>query len=43
MSDNTPKEQNSIPTSKVERSAKFVKTGFQNRWELYKALFQKTV
>jgi predicted unusual protein kinase regulating ubiquinone biosynthesis (AarF/ABC1/UbiB family) len=29
MSDNTPKEQNSIPTSKVERSAKFVKTGFK--------------
>jgi hypothetical protein len=28
MSDN-PKEQNSIPTTKVERSAKFVKTGFQ--------------
>ncbi|RYY32800.1 MAG: AarF/ABC1/UbiB kinase family protein [Sphingobacteriaceae bacterium] len=28
MSD-TPKEQNSIPTSKVERSAKFVKTGFK--------------
>ncbi len=27
MSDNTPKEQNSIPTSKVQRSAKFVKTG----------------
>jgi predicted unusual protein kinase regulating ubiquinone biosynthesis (AarF/ABC1/UbiB family) len=25
----TPKEQNSIPTSKVERSAKFVKTGLQ--------------
>ena len=29
MSDNTAKEQNSIPTSKVERSAKFVKTGFK--------------
>ncbi|MBK0380502.1 ABC1 kinase family protein [Mucilaginibacter segetis] len=29
MSDNTPKEQNSIPTSKVERSARFVKTGFK--------------
>jgi predicted unusual protein kinase regulating ubiquinone biosynthesis (AarF/ABC1/UbiB family) len=29
MSDKTPKEQNSIPTSKVERSAKFVKTGFK--------------
>jgi predicted unusual protein kinase regulating ubiquinone biosynthesis (AarF/ABC1/UbiB family) len=29
MSDNTSKEQNSIPTSKVERSAKFVKTGIQ--------------
>ena len=29
MSDNTSKEQNSIPTSKVERSAKFVKTGFK--------------
>ncbi|MBB5395716.1 AarF/ABC1/UbiB kinase family protein [Mucilaginibacter sp. AK015] len=29
MSDNTNKEQNSIPTSKVERSAKFVKTGFK--------------
>src|SRR6201985_2626869 len=28
MSD-TPKEQNSIPTSKVHRSAKFVKTGFK--------------
>src|SRR5476651_458262 len=27
MSDNIPKEQNSIPTSKVERSAKFIKTG----------------
>jgi predicted unusual protein kinase regulating ubiquinone biosynthesis (AarF/ABC1/UbiB family) len=26
---NIPKEQNSIPTSKVERSAKFVKTGFK--------------
>ena len=25
----TPKEQNSIPTTKVERSAKFVKTGFK--------------
>ena len=29
MSDNTSKEQNSIPTTKVERSAKFVKTGFK--------------
>jgi predicted unusual protein kinase regulating ubiquinone biosynthesis (AarF/ABC1/UbiB family) len=29
MSDNTAKEQNSIPTTKVERSAKFVKTGFK--------------
>jgi predicted unusual protein kinase regulating ubiquinone biosynthesis (AarF/ABC1/UbiB family) len=29
MSENTAKEQNSIPTSKVERSAKFVKTGFK--------------
>ena len=29
MSDNTPHEQNSIPTSKVQRSAKFVKTGFK--------------
>src|SRR6201996_3190921 len=29
MSDNTPKEQNSIPTSKAQRSAKFVKTGFK--------------
>src|ERR1700759_3903649 len=29
MSDNTSKEQNSIPTSKVQRSAKFVKTGFK--------------
>jgi len=29
MSGNQPKEQNSIPTSKVERSAKFVKTGFK--------------
>src|ERR1700712_3274658 len=29
MNDNTPKEQNSIPTTKVERSAKFVKTGFK--------------
>lgn len=29
MSDNTSNEQNSIPTTKVERSAKFVKTGFQ--------------
>ena len=29
MSDNTPKAQNSIPTSKVQRSAKFVKTGFK--------------
>src|SRR5476651_755504 len=28
MSD-TPKEQNSIPTSKTQRSAKFVKTGFK--------------
>src|SRR5476651_2580413 len=28
MSD-TPKEQNSIPTSKVQRSSKFVKTGFK--------------
>ena len=29
MSDYTPKEQDSIPTSKVQRSAKFVKTGFK--------------
>ncbi|MCO5934037.1 AarF/ABC1/UbiB kinase family protein [Mucilaginibacter sp. RB4R14] len=29
MSENTSNEQNSIPTSKVERSAKFVKTGFK--------------
>jgi predicted unusual protein kinase regulating ubiquinone biosynthesis (AarF/ABC1/UbiB family) len=29
MSDNTSKEQNSIPTTKVERSAKFVKTGIK--------------
>src|SRR6201746_2133675 len=29
MSDKTPKEQNSIPTTKVERSAKFVKTGIK--------------
>src|SRR5882757_5800916 len=29
MNGNLPKEQNSIPTSKVERSAKFVKTGFK--------------
>ncbi|TWR27395.1 phosphotransferase [Mucilaginibacter pallidiroseus] len=29
MSENTANEQNSIPTSKVERSAKFVKTGFK--------------
>jgi predicted unusual protein kinase regulating ubiquinone biosynthesis (AarF/ABC1/UbiB family) len=29
MIDNTPKEQNSIPTSKVQRSAKFVKTGLK--------------
>jgi len=29
MTDNTPKAQNSIPTSKVQRSAKFVKTGFK--------------
>lgn len=29
MSDNAPKEQNSIPTSKVQRSAKFVKTGLK--------------
>jgi len=29
MNGNQPKEQNSIPTSKVERSAKFVKTGFK--------------
>jgi len=29
MSDNTPKEQNSIPTSKVQRSAKFVTTGLK--------------
>ena len=29
MSDSPSKEQNSIPTSKVERSAKFVKTGFK--------------
>src|ERR1700753_3460842 len=27
MSDNTPKEQNSIPTTKAQRSAKFVTTG----------------
>jgi predicted unusual protein kinase regulating ubiquinone biosynthesis (AarF/ABC1/UbiB family) len=29
MSNSPSKEQNSIPTSKVERSAKFVKTGFK--------------
>ncbi|MDB5286135.1 MAG: transporter [Mucilaginibacter sp.] len=29
MSDNTSKEQNSIPTTKVERSARFVKTGIK--------------
>lgn len=29
MSDNKQTEQNSIPTTKVERSAKFVKTGFK--------------
>ncbi|AMR34364.1 ABC transporter [Mucilaginibacter sp. PAMC 26640] len=29
MSDNASNEQNSIPTTKVERSAKFVKTGFK--------------
>ena len=29
MSDNTAKEQNSIPTSKVQRSAKFVTTGLK--------------
>ncbi|MEB0262363.1 MULTISPECIES: AarF/ABC1/UbiB kinase family protein [unclassified Mucilaginibacter] len=29
MSENTSNEQNSIPTSKIERSAKFVKTGFK--------------
>ncbi|WP_207421019.1 ABC1 kinase family protein [Desertivirga brevis] len=29
MSENTPKEQDSIPTSKIERSSKFVKTGFK--------------
>ncbi|HTD40908.1 MAG TPA: AarF/ABC1/UbiB kinase family protein [Mucilaginibacter sp.] len=29
MSENQHKEQNSIPTSKVQRSAKFVKTGFK--------------
>jgi predicted unusual protein kinase regulating ubiquinone biosynthesis (AarF/ABC1/UbiB family) len=29
MSEDRSKEQNSIPTSKVERSAKFVKTGFK--------------
>lgn len=29
MSENTANEQNSIPTTKVERSAKFVKTGFK--------------
>ena len=29
MNDNTPKEQNSIPTSKVQRSAKFVTTGIK--------------
>lgn len=29
MNNETSKEQNSIPTSKVERSAKFVKTGFK--------------
>src|ERR1700755_601601 len=29
MSEQTPKEQNSIPTSKTQRSAKFVKTGFK--------------
>ncbi len=29
MSEQTPKEQNSIPTSKVQRSGKFVKTGIK--------------
>src|ERR1700733_5298853 len=29
MRENQPKEQNSIPTSKTQRSAKFVKTGFK--------------
>lgn len=29
MSDNTQKEQNSIPTTKVQRSARFVKTGMK--------------
>jgi predicted unusual protein kinase regulating ubiquinone biosynthesis (AarF/ABC1/UbiB family) len=29
MSDNIPKEQNSIPTTKVQRSAKFVSTGIK--------------
>jgi len=29
MSEDKAKEQNSIPTSKVERSAKFIKTGFK--------------
>ncbi len=29
MSEHTPKEQNSIPTSKVQRSGKFVKTGLK--------------
>ena len=29
MNGNQPKEQNSIPTSKAQRSAKFVKTGFK--------------
>lgn len=29
MNDNTPKEQNSIPTTKVQRSAKFVTTGIK--------------
>ena len=29
MSDNTPKEQNSIPTTKTQRSAKFVTTGIK--------------
>src|ERR1700709_540625 len=29
MSNNTSTEQNSIPTTKVQRSAKFVKTGFK--------------
>ena len=29
MTNDSPKEQNSIPTSKVQRSAKFVTTGIK--------------